>query len=340
MNVGRGVQSGNPKGRNLAMQRINSIERRVAFCFAILLAVTGAAIAGCSKPTAQQPAKNVKRYHLAGRIVSINKDQNTLMVDGQDIPGFMAAMVMPYPVISASQLNGLEPGDEITADVVVNEDDSSAHLENIVVTKKAGAGKPTSQLHIPQPGDQVPDFVLVDQSNKRIHLDSFRGHVLLITFIYTRCPFPNYCPLVSHDFAEIYAKTKKDPKLAKSVRLLTVSFDPQHDTPAVLRKYGESFHSVTGGAPFDRWEFATASAKEMPQIANFFGLAYSDNNGQITHSMSTTVIAPDGRVYKWYDGNDWQPSELVADATQALQQTSANASASGSTRTASRSAGI
>jgi protein SCO1/2 len=289
------------------MQRINSIKQHPALHIAILLTLAVAAIAGCSKPTAQQPAKNVKRYHLVGKIVSVNKDQNTLMVDGQDIPGFMAAMVMPYPVISASQLNGLEPGDEITADVVVNEDDSSAHLENIVVTKKAGAGKPTSQLHIPQPGDQVPDFVLVDQSNKRIHLDSFRGHVLLITFIYTRCPFPNYCPLVSHDFAEIYAKTKKDPKLAKSVRLLTVSFDPQHD---------------------------------MPQIANFFGLAYSDNNGQITHSMSTTVIAPDGRVYKWYDGNDWQPSELVADAAQALQQTSANASASGSTRTASRSAGI
>ncbi len=304
------------------MKSRNAVKQAATISAMVLLSL--AAIAGCSKPAQQlaaQPPKNVKRYHLVGKIVSINKDQNTLMVDGQDIPGFMSAMVMPYPVLSASQLNGLQPGDEITADVVVNQDDSSAHLENIVVTKKAGE-KSSSELHTPQTGDQVPDFVVVDQNNKRIHMDSFRGHVLLVTFVYTRCPFANYCPLVSHDFAEIYAKTRKDPKLAKSVRLLTISFDPQHDTPAVLRRYGESFRDVTGTTPFDRWEFATAPAKELPQIADFFGLIYSDDHGQIMHSMSTTVVAPDGKVYKWYDGNDWQPSQLVADATQALEQES------------------
>lgn len=281
-------------------------------------------ISGCSKQASQQSsarqsAPNVKRYHLVGKIVSINRDQNTLNVDGQDIPGFMSAMEMPYPVLHAAQLNGLEPGDEITADVVVNQDDNSAHLENIVVTKKAGAGKPTTGFHIPQPGERVPDFVLIDQSGKRIHLKSFRGHVLLMTFIYTRCPFANYCPLVSQHFAEIYAQTKKQPELAQSVRLLTVSFDPKHDTPAVLRRYGESFRSVTGGAPFDRWEFAAASTKDLSAMADFFGLSYSKEKGQITHSMSTTVIRPDGIVFKWYDGSDWQPSELLAAATQALQ---------------------
>jgi protein SCO1 len=300
-----------------------------AICVAVL---SFAALVGCSKPAqqpaaqqsqAQQQAKNVKRYKLVGKIVSIDASQKALNVDGQDIPGFMAAMVMPYPVLHASQLSGLEAGDEITADVVVNEDDSSAHLENIVVTKKAGS-KPTSELHIPQAGDQVPDFVVVDQNNDRVHLSSFRGHVLLVTFIYTRCPFANYCPLVSHDFAEIYAETKKDSRLARSVRLLTISFDPQHDTPPVLRKYGESFRDVTGAVPFDRWEFAAAPVKELPAMANFFGLTYSNNNGKIVHSMSTSVIAPDGRVYKWYDGSDWQPSQLVADATQALRRESSS----------------
>jgi protein SCO1 len=319
---------------------------RGAIFAAVVLSVM-AVVAGCShtvkdeagtpQAKAQQAEKNVKRYKLVGKIVSIDASQKTLNVDGQDIPGFMAAMVMPYPVLHASQLNGLEPGDEITADIVVNESDSSAHLENIVVTKKAG-GKPTGELHIPQTGDQVPDFAVVNQNNRRVHLSAFRGHVLLVTFIYTQCPFANYCPLVSHDFAEIYAQTKKDPKLAKSVRLLTISFDPQHDTPAVLRKYGESFRDVTGVAPFDRWEFAAAPSKELPEMANFFGLTYSNQNGKIVHSMSTTVIAPDGKVYKWYDGSDWQPSQLVADATQALRQdSSANMSA---TDAAANSAGI
>ena len=316
-----------------------SNKRAVALAFAILLAMT-AVVAGCSKSKPAENAANMKRYHLVGKIISINVAQNTLMVDSQEIPGFMAAMVMPYPVHEASQLNGLAPGDEITADLMVNESDSSAYLENIVVTKKAG-GKPTAQVHIPEAGEQVPDFVVLDQNNKRIHLASFRGHVLLVTFIYTRCPFKNYCPLISHDFAEIYAQTKKDPKLAKSVRLLTVSFDPQHDTPAVLRKYGESFCSVTGGAPFDRWVFAAAPAKELPQMANFFGLTYSERNGKIVHSMSTTVIAPDGKIYKWYDGSDWQPSELVADATQVLQQgNSSNAAERKGVSARSKAAGI
>jgi protein SCO1 len=322
------------------MKPINSSTRRSALFLATLLALAGVAIAGCSKPAAQQSAKNVKRYHLVGKIISINAAQNTLMVDGQDIPGFMSAMVMPYPVLSASQLNGLEPGDEITADVVVNEDDSSAHLENIVVTKKA-SGKPAAELHIPQPGDKVPDFVLVDQNGKRVHLSSFRGHVVLLTFIYTRCPYPNFCPLVSHYFAEIYAQTKKDPKLSKSVRLVTVSFDPVHDTPPVLRRYGESFRGITGGIPFDRWEFTAAPPKELPQVADFFGLTYSDTNGKIVHSMSTTVIAPDGKVYKWYDGSDWKPSELVADATQVLRRDAAsNASTHGGSSKTSNSAGL
>lgn len=308
------------------MHSIHVRKRTIAICAAFL--VSGVfAIAGCAKSGSQQAAgqqsadqsANVKRYKLVGKIVSLDWNQKTLTVDGQDIPGFMAAMVMPYPVLKANQMNGLEPGDEITADIVVDQKDSSAHLENIVVTKKAGAGKPTTGFHIPQRGDPVPNFELIDQNNKWIRLSSFRGNVLLITFIYTRCPFANYCPLVSHDFAEIYAQTKKDPALAKSVRLLTVSFDWQHDTPPVLRRYGESFREVTGSAPFDRWEFATAPAKEMQRIADFFGLSYSDEKGKIVHSMSTTVISPEGTVYKWYDGSDWQPSELVADASQILQ---------------------
>lgn len=317
------------------MHSIKLTKRHGATLAAFLLSLGLLVAGGCSKSASQQSAaqesaQNVKRYKLVGKIVSMDKDQKTLTIDGQDIPGFMSAMVMPYPVLKADQMDGLEPGDEITADVVVNQSDSSAHLENIVVTKKSGAAKPTSEFHIPKPGDAVPDFVLVDQNNKRIHLNSFRGNVLLITFVYTRCPFANYCPLVSHDFAEIYAQTKKDPSLAKSVRLLTVSFDSQHDTPPVLRHYGESFRNVTGGIPFDRWEFATAPGKEMQQIADFFGLSYSDEKGKIVHSMSTTVIAPDGKVYKWYDGSDWQPSELVADAAQALRtQASSSASAPG-----------
>ena len=287
----------------------------------LCLAALVLSAAGCSKSQPPPAAQQAKRYHLVGKIVSVDQQQATLNVDGQDIPGFMAAMTMPYPVKDAKSLSSLNPGDEITADVVVTND--GAYLENIVVTKKAppGAPKPSGAAHQPQPGESVPDFALINQDGKRIHLSAFRGDVLLVTFIYTRCPFPDYCPLVSQNFARIYADLRKNASIdSKKIRLLSVSFDPAYDTPAVLRKYARTFDATTGGSPFDRWEFAAVPAMQLRDVANFFGLYYSTSGGQIVHSLSTTVINPDGTVYKWYEENDWKPADLLQDAEQSLRQ--------------------
>ncbi len=297
--------------------------RRSPHAILLSLAILAVALAGCGK---SQPQEQARRYHLVGKIVEVQQDQSTLIIDSQAIPGFMDAMTMPYPVRRSSDMAGLGAGDEITADVVV--DNEGAYLEHIVVTKKGTGAAPKTGFQEPQPGEKVPDFTLIDQDGKRIHLQSFRGDVLLVTFIYTRCPFPDYCPLVSRNFARIYAATRKDPALGRKVRLLTVSFDPQHDTPAVLRRYGESFRNTAGAIPFDRWKFAVAPENELPDVAKFFGLTYNEENGKIIHSMSTTVISPDGTVYKWYEDNTWQPEELVADATQALGQDSPGESTS------------
>jgi protein SCO1/2 len=303
--------------------------RPAATLFVIFLTVLAAGLAGCNKQAAQQqgqqaqqqPQSQEKRYHLVGKIAQVQSDQNTLIVDGQDVPGFMAAMTMPYLVHAHADLAGLNAGDEITADIVVG--DSGAYLENIVVTKKAGGGaggKPSSELHQPQPGDKVPDFALVNQDGKQIHLSSFKGHPLLVTFIYTRCPFPDYCPLVSQNFAKIYADTKANPALGSKLRLLTISFDIAFDTPKILRDYAATFDKTTGGKPFARWEFAVIPPKELKTVTDYFGFYYSEQTpGQIVHSMSTSVITPQGAIYKWYDDNDWQPADLIADATRALQ---------------------
>jgi protein SCO1/2 len=305
--------------------------RRIALSFLIFLAALATGIAGCNKQAAQQQPQaqtesQGKRYHLVGKIVQVQSDQNTLVIDGQDIPGFMAAMTMPYPVHAHADLAGLGAGDEITADVVVG--DGGAYLENIVVTKKAtgggGAGKPSSDLHRPQPGDKVPDFALVNQDGKQIHLSSFKGHPLLVTFIYTRCPFQDYCPLVSQNFAKIYATTKMDPALGSSLRLLTISFDTAFDTPKILRQYAATFDKTTGGNPFARWEFAVIPRKDLKTVTDYFGFYYSEEQpGQVVHSMSTSVITPQGTIYKFYDDNDWQPAELIADATKAMKESNA-----------------
>jgi protein SCO1/2 len=259
-------------------------------------------------------------------VLSVAKEAGSANIDAAAIPGFMAAMAMPYPIPDEKALANLAPGDEITADVVVG--DGKYHLENIVVTKKADAAPknpsspssgPSSQnLHEPAPGEKVPDFVLTNQDGKKFHLYSPQSGVTLVTFIYTRCPFADYCPLVSRNFAQIYAATRSNPK----VRLVSVSFDPKHDTPSVLRQYGNTFTSTTGRSPFDRWQFATVQPQELAKITNFFGVFYDPSQDKIVHSLSTSVITSDGTIFKWYEGNDWKPADLVNDATTVLAQES------------------
>jgi protein SCO1/2 len=169
---------------------------------------------------------------------------------------------------------------------------------------------------MPTPGEDVPDFSLTNQDGKRISLKQYRGNVLLVTFIYTRCPFPDFCPRMSSNFAEIYKQTGANPVLA-GTRLLSISFDPEHDAPKVLRDYGFSVARTHDAALFGRWEFAAPAVTDLPRIADFFALTIKPEGGLITHNLSTAVIGPDGKIVKWYHGGDWQPSDLIKDAAGA-----------------------
>jgi protein SCO1/2 len=154
--------------------------------FTVLLAAVGFGLAACKNSV---PADHAKRYHLTGKVISVDLDHNTMTVDAQAVPGYMDAMTMPFTVPDAHNLATVSPGDEIVADVVVEGD--TTHVENIIVTKR-GSGTspaPSTTLHVPEPGERVPDFVMINQEGRRIRLHSFRGNVLLVTFINTRRPF-------------------------------------------------------------------------------------------------------------------------------------------------------
>jgi protein SCO1/2 len=260
--------------------------------------------------------------------VSVDVKQGFAQIDSDAIPGFMDAMTMPYQIPDAAVLATLKPGDEITADLVVTE--AGDHLEHISILKHAtespsafnqrlAGAAGTSSFHMPQRGDSVPDFIVVNQNGRPVHLRAYRGEALFVTFIYTRCPYAEFCPKVSHNFAEIYAAIAKQPTLRSKVRLLSVSFDTKNDTPAALRSYAASFEEITGTAkPFRLWQFATAEPKELSAMAKFFGLYYSLDRGQIIHSMSTSLISPDGRIVEWFHDNDWQPANVVAEAAKAV----------------------
>jgi protein SCO1 len=291
--------------------------------FSILSIALLSAMIFASCHRAQTPV--AKRYPFTGRVVSIDAQNQSAIIDGDNIPGFMDAMAMEYKIKPASMLGQLAPGDSISAEVVVVQTDPKnqdaapdSWLENVKVTghAKSPPTASTNVPHMPAAGEAVPDFSFTDQDGKRISIGQYRGKVLLVTFIYTRCPFPDFCPRMSSNFAKIYKQIGTTSALSDT-RLLSISFDPEHDTPKILRDYGFSVAHTHGPTVFKRWEFAVPRAEDLPKIADFFALTVTPENGLITHNLSTLVIGPDGKVVSWYHGGDWQISDLIKDAEAA-----------------------
>ena len=267
-----------------------------------------------------KPELHAKYYQLKGTVISVDVGHEQIIVDHETIPGFMEAMTMSYGVKDNAALNQLKAGDRITARVVVTSDD--VWLDNIVVVKRgvATTSQPAVEQHIPQPGEAVPDFTFVNQDGHRTHFRRYRGKMVLLTFIYTRCPFPNYCPLLTSRFADINNRLAANAALEARTHLLTLSFDPEHDTPQVLKAYAGRYVGKNDPG-FRRWEFASVPSGELKEVALFFGLSYEEQNGQIAHSMSTALVGPDQKLYRWYSGNGWTPAEVLRDVETLANET-------------------
>jgi len=253
-----------------------------------------------------------KRYELEGRVVAVDSGNRLLTVAHQDIPGLMPGMTMPFQVARSEDwiFGKIAPGDHIHATLVMTD---HAELQDISFTKYSEtAGDGTSNLRIPEPGDAVPNFAFINQSGKTTRLTQLRGKPLLLTFIYTRCPVPDFCPRMSNNFRDVLQQLQADPKLFAKAQLLSISIDPQHDKPAVLHAYGEHYTSAID-PDFRHWQFVTGSPEEIRKAAGFFGLLYNQNQGQIVHALRTVLIAPDGTIAKVYSGNRWKPAEVVQD---------------------------
>jgi protein SCO1 len=170
-------------------------------------------------------------YQLKG--ISVDKDHQQIIVSHDAIPGFMSAMTMPYEVKGDGVLDELAPGDEIAARVAVTPDD--VWLDNIVSIKSGASPQPTVERHIPDRDELVPNFACINQDGSRIQFRSLRVKTVLLTFIYTRCPFPNYCPRMTGNFADISKALQPNKTFGRRTHLLTLSFDPRHDTSRVLK---------------------------------------------------------------------------------------------------------
>lgn len=263
-----------------------------------------------------------RTYQLKGQVLAVKTESNEILVKHDDIPGFMPAMTMAYAVKDAALIKDRAAGDLITATLVV--EPSLAHLSAITRTGSAPLPEDArttipaaSGIDILRAGDLAPDTALINQDGRPITLKDFAGTATAITFVYTRCPLPQYCPLMDRRFAEVQALVAQEPALAGKVRLLSVSFDPTFDRAAVLRQ-----HAASLKADPTVWTFATAEESVVDRFAARFGVnVIREKDGTITHSLRTAVIDPSGRVNALLDSNAWTADDLVRELKAAVAAT-------------------
>jgi protein SCO1/2 len=253
----------------------------------------------------------------------VQKEAREVMIRHEAIPGFMEAMTMPFRLEDPALLDDLKPGDRVEGKLRVEFEDGQTkdyQLKDLAVTKPAlaapmvldlggGAARLRPGPQRLEPGEVVPDFAMTDQDGRALRLSDLRGHVVALTFIYTRCPLPDFCPMMDRKFADLARSIEAFPERAKQIRLLSISFDPDHDTPEVLRKHAQ----IRGGAA-PLWTFAVASHEELARVMGPLGLIYGPGKGEILHNLCTAVIDPAGRLARLEVGsqsNKWSSADLL-----------------------------
>jgi protein SCO1/2 len=281
-------------------------------------AVMGCALlvfAGCNRATTETPNGGARRYDARGIIRAVAPDRRSIDVEHEDIRGFMPSMTMLFSVRDSKQIAGVRSGDAISFRLTVTDDD--AWIDQI---KKINA----DEVRLPAPtampktrstiddsarlreGEMMPPFELTDQNGERITLEIFRGHPFVLTFIFTRCPIPNFCPLMSKNFTELQNAIKNGSGSLAQTRLLSISFDPDFDTPQILKAYADHEQA-------DRkiWAFATGEKSKIDNLTRAFSVYVQAEAGTISHGLATALIGEDGRIARIWRGNGWSPSEVI-----------------------------
>lgn len=259
-----------------------------------------------------------QQYPVKGLVLKVDKAHQEMLVSCHSIPGYMEAMAMPFPVADAKQLEGLAPGTMIEFTLVVEKD--AIHAEGIHIhgfqsleldpleARRLALLNQTidssrSAAAILNIGQAVPDFVLTDQNRRTVRLSQFAGKIVVISFMYTRCPFPNYCFRLSDNLGRIQ---KRFPQaMGKSLMLLSITFDPVHDQPEVLAKYGATWHPDLKG-----WRFLTGTVPDIQNVSHQFGMDFWPEEGLMIHALHTVVIDRRGILAANLEGNEFTADQL------------------------------
>lgn len=269
-------------------------------------------------------AQVLTRYPAFGIVLGTDHAHSSFTVSMREIPGFMDAMVMPIQVGDAAQLATIRTGEIVDFTLVVgknkswaegirphvftNSDEESQEAARLRLLQNLN--RPSATVKALQPGDPVPDFNLIDQTGAPIRLSQFRGKVVALTFMYTKCPLPDYCFRLNNNFGNLQRRFPR--QLGKNLVFLSLSFDPVHDQPAVLADYSKTWHANPEG-----WHFLTGPLPAVERVCHEFDLNFWEEMGMITHTLHTVIIDREGKVAANLEGNQFSAKQL-GDLIQAL----------------------
>jgi protein SCO1/2 len=282
----------------------------------LLTACVALALLGCGRSTNSD--EQAEHYDTRGVVRGFSPDRSTIEIQHEDIPGFMPSMTMPFVARDPKQIADLKNGDAISFRMAVTKKDF--WIENVKKIRREDVTFAEPKQTPPvsaernarlKEGDEMPAFSLTDQNGERISLDTLRGEPFVLTFVFTRCPVPNFCPRMSNNFEELQAAIKAGTGALATVRLLSVTLDPEYDTPKVLSDYAAFHH-----ADSKIWTFATGDEKEIDSLTHAFSVYRQTEGGTISHGLATALIHRRGKVEKIWRGNAWT-SEEVTEAIQA-----------------------
>jgi protein SCO1/2 len=271
------------------------------------------AAAVCAILVLASGCRGQRSHTLLGQVLAIDRASRQITIRHQDIPGLMPAMTMTFTVRDDRLLEERTPGDLVNATLIVSDTGPSSHLSSIVRTGHAPLPEPATALassNTLKPGAVAPDVELIDEGGVRRRLSDWHGRIVALTFIYTRCPLPDFCPRMNRHFAAIQSEVMADSRLREAVHLVSMSLDPDFDTPAVLATEARRV-----GADPRVWTFLTGRREAIDRFVVPFGI-YVVRNGKnqadITHNLRTVVIGADGRVLAIFTGSEWSPADLLA----------------------------
>lgn len=302
--------------------QINRSFAAVLTCSLFLISTSGCR--QLRNPTGLRPATSAQlsatQFHINGIVLGKSPVSNQVTIEEAAVPGTMPAIMAVYGVPDSNTFRKLQPGDTLSADALLSADDSVHILKNIAVTSEPRNPDQLSNLP-PHPllaGETVPRIPMVNQDGKTTALHDFQGKAILVTFVDTQCT--DDCPIISKLFASIDHVLAQNSTLYSRSDLITVSLDPAHDTPSVLRKYGLQY--LDGNAAgFSHWQFVDLTPKNLKRLATSFGVVYMPSHDDIIHTIEISLISPSGRLLQSWDGDHWDPNVIAEAVGAAIAQT-------------------